>query len=105
MQTIERRIGLSRSLLKQIVDILVKYVRPKRIIVYGSRARGDYNKTSDIDIAVECGEGSRLVRNVIDDEVRTLLKLDIIDLDAVESPLRNEIEQEGIVVYEKIRTG
>lgn len=101
-QSVAQNVGLSQELLKQIIDAVVRHSAPKRIILYGSRARGDYSATSDIDIAVECEQGKNLVRNVIDDEVRTLLKLEMVDIDEVGPQLRSEIEREGILLYEKV---
>jgi predicted nucleotidyltransferase len=94
-------VGLSAQLLDQIVGAICRHANVKRIILYGSRARGDHGRASDIDIAVECEDDSGFVRNVIDDEVRTLLKLDIVNLAGVDEKLRHEIDEEGIVVYEK----
>ena len=104
MNTVETRItkfGLDAVLVTQIVDSIVRLASPKRIILYGSRARGDYSSTSDIDIAVERGEGKELIRNEIDDAARTLLKMDIVDIDEIGSQLRSEIEREGAILYEK----
>lgn len=94
-------IGLGAELLNQIIGAICRHANVKRIILYGSRARGDYGRASDIDIAVECEDDNGFVRNVIDDEVRTLLKLDIVNLDGVNEKLRHEIDEDGIVVYEK----
>ena len=95
------KFGLDAALIAQIVDSIVRLASSKRIIIYGSRARGDYSPTSDIDIAVECDEGKELIRNEIDDGIRTLLKMDIVDIDEVGSQLRSEIEREGAILYEK----
>lgn len=94
-------IGLGAELLNQIISAIRRHANVKRIILYGSRARGDYGRASDIDIAVECQDKNGFVRNLIDDEVRTLLKLDIVNLADVNEKLRHEIDEEGIVVYEK----
>lgn len=100
-ETVEKNLGLRGELLRQIVDVIVRHSNPKKIIIYGSRASGDYKPTSDIDIAVECDDGKDLIRNVIDDEIRTLLKLDIVDIGGVNEEFRREIEEEGMVIYEK----
>ena len=102
MTTLEHNIGLSTELLRHIVDVIVKHANPRRIILYGSRVRGDHQPTSDIDVAVVCREGSSLFRTLIDDEVRTLLKLDIIDLDDADDHLRQQISREGLVVYDSV---
>jgi predicted nucleotidyltransferase len=96
-----KKFGLDAVLIAQIVETIVRLASPKRIILYGSRARGDYSATSDIDIAVECDKGKDFIRNEIDDGVRTLLKMEIVDVDEIGSQLRSEIEREGAILYEK----
>ena len=38
--------------IEQIVNTIVSTVSPDKIILFGSYARGDYNKNSDIDILI-----------------------------------------------------
>lgn len=42
--------------LKLIVDLVLRYYTPKKIILFGSRARGDHRPDSDYDIFVEIDE-------------------------------------------------
>jgi predicted nucleotidyltransferase len=100
-RAVETNVGLSKELLGQIVDAIVRHVNPTKIIIYGSRARGDYRATSDLDIAVECEDGKEVIRNVINDEVRTLLKLDVVDIGGVNEKFCREIHEQGIVIPEK----
>lgn len=82
--------------------VLAKKFQIEKMILFGSRARGDSRKTSDIDLAVSGGNvtGFRLA---VDDEVRTLLMFDVVNLDEpVQKPLLQSIEREGIVLYEKV---
>lgn len=102
MLTLDHDIGLSAGLVQQIIDAILRHTKPKRIILYGSRARGDHRPTSDVDIAVDGGKAADLFRTVIDDEIRTLLKLEIVDLTDADPRLRKEIEREGITVYEAV---
>lgn len=46
------RTGLDDSTLGGIVSSIVPVVNPDSIILFGSRARGDYGPSSDIDILV-----------------------------------------------------
>ena len=39
----------------EICDLAEKY-HIQKVILFGSRARGDFKRTSDIDLAVEGGE-------------------------------------------------
>ena len=70
--------------------------------MFGSRARGDYHRTSDIDLAVTGGEFDRFVLDV-EEETSTLLEYDIVSLDRKMQPeLKDSIEKEGRVLYEKV---
>lgn len=102
MLTLDHNIGLSAGLVQQIIDAVLRHTKPRRIILYGSRARGDHRPTSDIDLAIDCGEEVGMLRVVIDDEIRTLLKLELVDLAEATPRLRKEIEREGITVYEAV---
>ena len=74
----------------------------KKVILFGSRARGDYHKKSDIDLAV-CGGDTNRFTLAVDEETSTLLMYDIVDLSLpVQEELKDRIYQEGIVIYEKI---
>ncbi len=95
------RTGLKKELVEQIVKVILKHDKPKRIVLFGSRARGDFSPVSDIDLAVECVKSATLIKEVLDEEVDTLLKFDVVDLSKVPDYLREEIEKEGIVLYEE----
>ncbi|MGN0246610.1 MAG: nucleotidyltransferase family protein [Lachnospiraceae bacterium] len=84
-----------------LITLAEKY-NVDRLILFGSRARGDYHKTSDIDLAVTGGNVVRFMLDV-EDTTPTLLKYDIVDLDSsVQHELRESIEKEGVVIYEKV---
>lgn len=38
--------------LKKAIEIIIKSVDPDKIILFGSRARGDYKKDSDYDLCI-----------------------------------------------------
>ncbi|WP_256324592.1 nucleotidyltransferase family protein [Selenomonas ruminantium] len=74
-----------------------------KIILFGSRARGDNYDKSDVDIAVYgCTRFSQFSLDV-DEEVWTLLTFDIVNMDAkVSDELKKEIERDGVIIYEKV---
>ena len=86
---------------KKAVAFAEKYDIEK-VILFGSRARGDFRRTSDIDIAVTGGDFARFALDV-DEETSTLLEYDIVNLDRdMQDELRESIEKEGRILYEKI---
>jgi predicted nucleotidyltransferase len=75
----------------------------RKIVLFGSRARGDHDDRSDIDLAVVCpGAGPdewARIWNVVD-EAPTLLRIDLLRLEQAGQDLKHEVEREGIVLYE-----
>lgn len=69
--------GIREQVLREISDFAKKY-KVEKVILFGSRARGDFKRTSDIDIAVSGGNFDRFALDV-DEETSTLLKFDIVD--------------------------
>lgn len=93
--------GIKQVVLDELISIAERY-QIKRIILFGSRARGDFRRTSDIDLAVSGGDFARFVLDV-EEETSTLLKYDFVDLDRnIQEELLKSIEKEGVVIYEKI---
>lgn len=93
--------GIREQVIKEIIDFAKKY-DVEKVLLFGSRARGDFKRTSDIDLAVSGGDFDRFALDV-DEETTTLLMFDIVDLDREMQPeLRESIEKEGVVLYEKV---
>ena len=87
--------------IKEICNIAKRH-DVKKVVLFGSRARGDYHRTSDIDLAVTGGEFDRFALDV-EEETSTLLEYDIVSLDRKMQPeLKDSIEKEGRVLYEKV---
>ena len=90
---------------KQVLDEVLMAAEKnniEKVILFGSRARGDYRKTSDIDLAVSGGRIAHFQAD-IEEEVSTLLSFDIVNMDgSVQEELVDSIKREGKVLYEKI---
>ena len=72
------------------------------MVLFGSRARGDYRERSDIDLAVIGGNYERFVAD-IEDKTNTLLMYDIVNMNiSVQKELMESIKKEGVILYEKI---
>lgn len=94
-------IGIKTKVIDEIISFAEKY-NICQVILFGSRARGDFKRTSDIDIAVSGGDFERFALDV-DEETSTLLEFDIVDLDReMQEALRESIQKEGRILYEKI---
>ena len=86
--------GIKPKVIEEIRTFARKYNIDK-VILFGSRARGDYRRTSDIDLAVVGGD--------FDEETSTLLEYDIVDMSReMQDELRQSIMREGKILYEKV---
>lgn len=94
--------GIGKKVIEEIRNLAKKYDIEK-VILFGSRARGDYKRTSDIDLAVTGGAISEFTLSV-DEETNTLLEYDVVNMDgSVQEELMDSIRKEGKVLYEKVR--
>lgn len=77
----------------------------RRLVLYGSRARGDYKERSDIDLAVwDMPERSRGMFWAGLEDLPTLLKFDVCHISALtDRAFLENIEKDGRVLYEKNR--
>lgn len=73
----------------------------QRLVLYGSRGRGDFQPRSDIDLAVYgMPEKQRGGFAMEAEELPTLLKLDIVHISSnMEPAFLENIEKDGVVLY------
>lgn len=93
--------NLPESVVREI-ERFAKKNKIKKVVLFGSRARGNHSERSDIDLAVSGGNAADFYYDV-NEEARTLLIFDVINLDGpVSGELRAEIEKDGVLLYEEI---
>ncbi|MCQ8212161.1 HI0074 family nucleotidyltransferase substrate-binding subunit [Cetobacterium somerae] len=94
--------GLSETDFFQIIDILKKYKEKiKWVKIFGSRAREDYKKTSDIDLAINF-RVENILNFVKEDFYESNLKytVDIIEYnDKIGENIKKNIDKDGILIY------
>ena len=94
--------GLSTELQNQIIELAKRY-RVQKLVLFGSRARGDFRPASDIDLAVYgLDPRNDLAFSADLDELPTLLKFDMVPIRAgTDAALIAEIEKDGVVWMER----
>lgn len=72
----------------------------RKVILFGSLARGDQGALFDIDLAVKGISPARFFEAVaFVTGLSRKWKVDLVDVDDCEAPLRDMIEQEGVVLW------
>lgn len=96
--------GLSRKALDGLRSVFPKSENIELIMIYGSRAKGNYKNHSDIDLAVMNSISfDELLR--LETEIDDLLlpqEIDLIRFDSVgNAALKNHIERRGKVFFKR----
>lgn len=93
--------GIKPCVIEEIRALAEKY-HIQQVILFGSRARGDYGRASDIDLAVKGGECTGFALD-LEEETSTLLKFDVVNMDEkLQRQFVDSILREGVVIYEKV---
>ena len=100
------------ALLEQVTRTIVERFHPKRIVLFGSHARGDTGLDSDLDVFIEMQTSRRPPERAIEVSAAFGLRpwpLDVVvytpeevqRLQGVSGTLLSVIEKEGKVLYEQ----
>ena len=104
-QSNKLRFGLDEVVIEKINKIFSVYHKIQQVIVYGSRAKGNYRPSSDIDLVIE-GKAITLSQLLkIENELDDLLlpyKMDLSLLHKINSEdLLDHIKRVGVTFYKK----
>lgn len=101
----------SNKIVKRFINLIIKKFNLKKIIIFGSFARGDYHKGSDLDLVIVGEFKERFI-----DRIGKIMELNESDLEIdvmvyteeefqkmikERRPFIGQVLDEGIVVYEK----
>lgn len=93
-----KKYQLDTDVLAEIVGIAKEH-KIERLVLFGSRARGDNHEHSDIDLAVSGGDVLGFSLDV-DEKTNTLLSFDVVDMnEQISDSLRQEIERDGVDLF------
>ena len=101
--------GLKDSAIQEICAVFARYPQVEQAIVYGSRAKGNYKRGSDIDLTLSgSGDLTLHVLYKIMDELDDLLLPYTLDLsilrDISDPDLIDHIQRVGMTFYQKSET-
>ena len=98
------RFGLSDTVINELRDVFRHHANIEKVLIFGSRSKGNYRAGSDIDLAV-VGEGidynQLLTIQCEIDDLDMLYSIDLLDYQKEKgTPLGDHIDRVGQVFYE-----
>jgi predicted nucleotidyltransferase len=99
------RFGLNDSTIGKINSVFEKYPEVEEVLIYGSRAKGNYRNSSDIDITLKGEKLTAALLSIIETDIDDLLTpymFDISIFKELNSPdLEDHINRIGVPFYTK----
>ena len=90
--------GLSEKTIEIIKKLLSNYTQIKEVKIFGSRAKGNYKPSSDIDLALFGSIDDKLLRHIVSelDELPTPYQFDVLNYNDIDNEnLKNNIDKFG----------
>lgn len=96
---------MKTQLSNELLQLFSSYEGVDKVILFGSRARGDHDERSDVDLAIQApriSDGAWLqLRMAIEEDLHSLLFFDVVKWEEIPAALKNEIKEEGKILYER----
>ncbi len=97
--------GLSNEVIIDICGVFKKHSNIQKVLIFGSRAKGNYSEGSDIDLAAvgdDISFNQLMDINIQIEDLGLLYKVDVIDYNKkIGTPIGEHINRVGLLFYEK----
>ena len=98
--------NLDKEIRNHIINVIIGYKKPEKIVIFGSRAADNYGRTSDIDIAIFgkdwLDRDINLIKHKLEEEVKTPLKFDVVNFYRLKKDsLRQNILEKGRLLWKE----
>lgn len=99
------KIGINKKIYTEIIKIFHKYPSIDKVLIFGSRARGDDTNVSDMDLCIYSDNSAKLEKIKVHNElesINTAIKFDLLIYNEIQpGKLKDNIDTEGFIIYEK----
>jgi predicted nucleotidyltransferase len=93
--------GLRSEVRQKIIGLLSTLFPQAKIYLFGSRATGNFQRTSDIDIAIDAGHRLPIENideaNAVMQSLNIVYKVDVVDFYGVPEAIKNSIIKDNVV--------
>lgn len=90
--------GISGKIYENMINYFNSNKEIEEVILFGSRAKGNYNYNSDIDLFIKC---ETKIRGTIKEDIEDIIGIyscDIVFLDNLNDEIKKQIERDGIKI-------
>ena len=98
------KFGLSDTVIRELQDVFRRHANIKKVLIFGSRSKGNYRAGSDIDLAVIGNDiDYNLLLSILCeiDDLELLYSVDLLDYQKKKgTPIGDHIDRVGQVFYE-----
>lgn len=94
--------GLESELIIKLKSIFRQFPEIEKVVIFGSRAKGNYKVGSDIDLAIIGDFSSNVLSKIYNqiDELNTPYKFDLINYNSItNNDLLDHINRVGKIIY------
>ena len=102
-----RRFGLNDLVIKEVCAVFSRYSQVERVILYGSRAKGNFKTGSDVDLVLQGGDDltHQVLLRIMDDLDNLMLPytFDLAIMSQIASPdMLAHIQRKGLPFCENV---
>lgn len=99
----ENNFGLPKRTIDELTAYFSAHEEIRKVVIFGSRAKGNFHNGSDIDFAVwkdDSLPASRIWGDL--DNLPTPYKFDVVDYESLtHEGMKNSIDRDGIIFYQR----
>lgn len=100
------KFGLSDSVICELQDVFRRHKNISKVLIFGSRAKGNFRDGSDIDLAAigKDMDYSQLIKILTEiDDLDLLYSVDLLDYNkTIDTPIGDHINRVGQVFYQSV---
>lgn len=102
------RTKISKRFAHELIQYCSNQIQIQKVVLFGSRARGDFHPDSDIDLAIYTNNATHSQQNMIAFNIQEMsppLKIDVVFVDRLKKEkMLSNTKHDGVIIYESGKT-